>query len=135
MKLLILTALTALAAAQAAAAQPRPVRGDANADGRLSQAEFQAVQTQRMMRMDVDGDGSIRLAEWTAGRRANGGDPAKAFAALDRNRDGGVDAAELGAHSARRFARIDADRDGQLTTAERRASMQERRAPRAAATP
>lgn len=137
MKILAFAALAALAFTSAATAQPRAARGDANADGRLSQAEFQALQSQRMMRLAADGDGKISLAEWSADRRGpkTARDPAKGFAALDANRDGGIDAAEVQTVIGRRFARLDADRDGQLSTTERRANMRTQRAPRAAATP
>lgn len=138
MKLFALTALS-IALATGAQAQTRSTGGDANGDGRLSLAEFQAVQGQRMMRLDSDGDGRISAAEWSAmprGAKAKpAADPARAFGRLDRNNDGALDRGEVDSTLARRFARLDADKDGQLTAAERQASKKARGGARAAPSP
>lgn len=144
MKLLTLTTLCAvsaisLALATAVSAQPRIARGDTNKDGSLSLAEFQALQGQRLMRLDGDGDGRISLAEWLAqprGPNANpAADPAKAFTRMDRNKDGNVDRGEIDAVLGQRFARLDADRNGQLASNERSDPRRDRAGARAASKP
>lgn len=103
--------LLALACATAAHAAPKP----------MTAAQFQAVQSKRLMRLDGDGDGKISLAEWKAAPRGPNaaGDPAKRFAALDRDHSGLVEPAELNAQLGRQFARRDSNHDGQLAPAER----------------
>lgn len=86
-------------------------------------------------RLDADHNGQLSPSEFEAGRerlrehrREGRNDRAQArsrmhaegrFAALDANRDGAVDTAEMDRAAAQRFARMDVDRDGRLTAAER----------------
>jgi hypothetical protein len=134
-----LFAMLPLAAPTLAQTPPTPPAADAQADGNMTLAQFQAAQAQRMMVADTDGDGRISQAEWTAAVNARGGpgihttggrsdagahggyDPARAFARIDTNGDGFIDKAELDAASAQRFQRMDANGDGILTPEERAA--------------
>lgn len=123
-----------LTAGASAAQAPRPGPADTNQDGAVSKTEFTAERIKRTMRLDGDGDGRISAAEWSArpaGPNAGSRDPARAFARLDANKDGGLDASEIGRVSDLAYSRLDADRDGKLTPAEQRAQMAQRRAARA----
>lgn len=108
---------------------------DANNDGVISRAEFEAS------RAVLGGDRSERLAtgaEWR-GRRfdrrgGRGGMMAgfggRAFAMMDLDRDGRVALAEAQRAALQRFDRVDSNRDGRISVDERqaaRAAFRERR--------
>lgn len=54
------------------------------------------------------------------------GDPAKRFAAVDKNSDGFVEAADLTSMLEQRFERMDTNKDGVLTTEERKSFREAR---------
>jgi hypothetical protein len=107
---------------------------------------------QRFEQLDSNNDGMISRAEFEAPRAARGGDRrgerfadrggrrgggmmmarfgARAFAAMDSNRDGRVALAEATRVALQRFDRVDSNRDGTISTDERqaaRAARMERR--------
>jgi Ca2+-binding EF-hand superfamily protein len=97
-----------LAASLALAAQVRDVDGylgrmDADGDGRVSLAEYQAWMGYGFDAMDRDHDGVLSAPELPGGRGAplsrdaHHARLAAAFARQDRNRDGVLDATELAA--------------------------------------
>jgi hypothetical protein len=97
-----------LAASLALAAQVRDVDGylgrmDADGDGRVSLAEYQAWMGYGFDAMDRDHDGVLAAPELPGGRGAplsrdaHHARLAAAFARQDRNRDGVLDATELAA--------------------------------------
>ncbi len=62
-------------------------RADADGDGHISLAEFQASRSGALLARDGDGDGRVSASEWAAGgmkarSKAQRRDPAKAFARL-----------------------------------------------------
>ncbi|WFP76355.1 acid-shock protein [Mesorhizobium sp. WSM4906] len=115
----------AAAAAQTttpAPAQPAPsAPTSASAKPGTTLEKFEARREKAFMAADTDGDGKVSLAEWTAfqEKRKAKGDPAKAFARMDTNKDGFVDKSELDAFLAKRFARLDKNGDGVLVADER----------------
>lgn len=122
-------------------------------------AQREARRAQRFDRLDSNNDGMISRAEFEAPRVARGGERrairverrgerfahrrgprgggimtarfgARAFAAMDMNRDGRVALAEAQRIALQRFDRVDSNRDGTITLDERqaaRAAWQERR--------
>jgi len=93
----------------------------------LTLQQFQARQVANLMQADIDHDGRISLAEWTAWHEAHpgrggrdgggwggshrgggGSDPAKSFARYDLNHDGYVTPDEISAAAATRYARMQA---------------------------
>ncbi len=104
---LALISATAFLAAAVTAAHPGhgPATGpakrlldvfDANGDGKISRAEFDAKRKARIQahfkKMDADGDGHLTLEEFERARLARGG---RRFERLDANGDGVIDATEL----------------------------------------
>ncbi|RWD97487.1 acid-shock protein [Mesorhizobium sp.] len=104
----------------AAPAQPAPST-TATAKPGVTLEKFEARREKAFMAADTDGDGKVSLAEWTAfqEKRKAKGDPAKAFARMDANKDRFVDKSELDAFLAKRFARLDKNGDGMLGADER----------------
>lgn len=95
-------------------------RFDANKDGMISRAEWEARQTAR--------------AERRAERARRGvvggmdlGIRGRMFAMADANRDGRLSLQEATGAALQRFDRIDANRDGQVTPQERQAARDARR--------
>lgn len=82
-------------AAAPAQARAHPFRGDADRDGRISQAEFVDARLRRLVAADADHDGSVTREEIRA-------------AAMARRAE----------RVAARFDRLDADKDGALSRAE-----------------
>ncbi len=128
-----------LAQAQARRADRKERRGerreqrferlDANNDGSISRSEFDAPRAVR------GGDRGERRGQLLAHRGGRGGGMmarfgARAFAAMDLDRDGRVAFAEAQRAAFQRFDRIDSNRDGTISLDERqaaRAARQERR--------
>lgn len=109
LSLLGASAVAAVALVSVAIAQP-PGRGpgaagfallqhDANGDGRLTRAEFDAAQKARFERVDANKDGTATPAEFKASREAQAG-------------------AIRAAAESERFDEFDTDRNGQLSRAE-----------------
>ena len=96
-------------------------RFDANADGRLTQAEIDEVRQSRLAEFDQDGDGSLTLEEyqalWLDAMRERMVDR---FQAHDDDGDGLVTAEEFGEPFNRMVRRFDRDGDGELTLEEMR---------------
>jgi hypothetical protein len=119
--LAIAGALALPAVLSAQTASPPPAGG-------MTLAQFQSAARQRMMALDVDGDGKISEKEFAArpgaakatGRRAKMAD--RIFDRLDANKDGALDKGEIDAMLAKRFERMDTDKDGTLSAAERAAA-------------
>lgn len=106
-----LAAVTSVAMAQTApqaASQPgaerqHRLRGDADRDGRLTQAEFIDGRLARLTASDADGDGTVTSEEMQAARQARLAERAdKRFAKLDADSNGAISRAEFDAgHAAR----------------------------------
>lgn len=138
-KVLIAASLLALAACSAGAqTPPQPERGsmrggmlagaDANHDGAVSRAEFDASRGARFVRMDANRDGALDASErpqWGA-RAGNGQDAGGAPMRGDANGDNLLSRAEYDAQAARMFARMDANHDGVVSAAELQAMAQAR---------
>ncbi|MGZ9113709.1 MAG: GA-like domain-containing protein [Brevundimonas sp.] len=98
-----LAALTLAAAGGVAMAQqtspqqaPRALRADADADGRISQAEFVSQRVQRLTTADANRDGSVAPEEMRAIAQARMARRADArFQRLDANSDGAISRAEF----------------------------------------
>ena len=98
---------------------------DADKDGRVTLAEFDAYRAAKAAEMDTDGDGKLTAAELTAGHLAQMTERAAAMSAhmidrLDTDGDKALSTAELGARPmpAMLFERADADGDGAVTKVE-----------------
>ncbi len=129
-KMLIAASMLVLSAGIASAQEP-PRRGpadmlfqaDANSDGAVSRAEFDAGTAARFARIDANHDGAISGDERPhppgapQGEHANHAPPSGAFNP-DANNDGAISRAEFDAQSAQMFARLDADRNGSISRAE-----------------
>jgi hypothetical protein len=131
----ILFAAAALAlVAGAANAQPAGkmgARADGDGDGKITLSEFRTARVTQMMKLDANKDGKVSKAEFDARGQGRGapegkpkGDGSRMFGMLDTNKDGALDKAELGKMAEKRFARMDADGDGVLSAAERQSARQ-----------
>lgn len=140
-KALLLTAmLTALAGAasaqpnapQAQSAAPPAHRGifqfDANNDGTLTRAEFDAGRRAEFARLDANHDGSLSRDEGRAGRmhrrgghgRGHGhGGPGMMMGNADANNDGNITRDEFLAGPIEHFNRLDTNHNGVLEASER----------------
>lgn len=106
-----LAAVAGVASAQTPTPQPgaervRPMRGDADSDGRISQAEFVEGRLARLTAADSNGDGSVTREEMQAVmqvRRAERAD--KRFAKLDADGNGAITRAEFDAARSERGPR------------------------------
>ena len=105
-------ALAGAAAAQTAAppprgeARPHRLAGDADRDGRVTQAEFVDGRVARLTAMDANGDGAVSREEMQAAGQARRAERAdQRFARLDADSNGAVSRTEfdagLAAHGAR----------------------------------
>jgi hypothetical protein len=114
-------------------------RLDSNHDGMISRAEFEAPRAvrggdrgeRRAMRGERRGQRFADRGGRRGGMMARFG--ARAFAAMDMNRDGRVALVEAQQIALRRFDRVDSNRDGTVSPNERqaaRAARMERRADR-----
>jgi len=97
-------------------------RLDADHDGSISRAEFDARPALRGVERGDRGMRGERI-----GRRGGRGGlmvrfGARAFAAMDANRDGRVALAEASRAALQRFDRVDADHDGTISLEERQAA-------------
>lgn len=90
-------------------------RADANNDGVITRAEFDAVRGARFLAIDADHNGVLSAAE----REANA--PSGRMAARfnpDTSNDGSVSRAEFDAQGSAMFARFDRNQDGRLSSDE-----------------
>lgn len=132
-------------------------RMDSNSDGVLTRSEFTGGAEKRFAHLDSNSDGSVTKEEFnqprgprgghakkgdgTEGEKQKGNRPAPSaeqierwkahhearFAALDTNKSGKVEKAEMSAEALARFKEIDADKNGVLTKAELQKHHAERR--------
>ena len=108
-------------------------RYDADHDGKVSLAEYEAGRMMQFKRMDADGNGSLSFAEIdaaTAMAAQRGGPMADmmkarndALKAADTNGDQSISADEFKAYADAEFKKMDANNDGVLTEDEMRAAM------------
>lgn len=122
-------------------------RLDANKDGKLDQADRQAMRATRLSRrfdaLDTNKDGKLDRAEFTAPRPApqpgaagsgmggmgmgmGGAGRAHRLARMDGNADRAVSREEFVAGVLKRFDAADANKDGKLTPEERAAARRDR---------
>ena len=95
-------------APQPGAERVRPLRGDADNDGRLSQAEFVDGRLARLTAADANGDGSVTREEMRAIMQARHAERAdKRFARLDADGNGAITRAEFDAARSERGPRRD----------------------------
>ena len=108
-------------ATSACAQRDRGPPVDANGDGKITLAEFQASRVARTMRADTDHDGKISKAEFTAmvqkrmARQGDGGEAPDIDAMFDRqdiNGDGFITKDEIEHAAARRFDMMDTAHQG-----------------------
>jgi len=134
MQRFLLTLAAAAALVTAAHAQPAPGREppnpDTDHDGKVTLAEFKAVQSERQARMfermDTSKDGKVTQAELdaaaqraeAAGRGGASGGRAGLLMRLDANGDGALTKAEMSAGAERRFQAADTNKDGWLSKGE-----------------
>lgn len=127
--------------------QERPSRhgmlfqSDANSDGVLTRAEFDAGRTAMFTRLDSDNNDELTREEMRAmrgehrGRRGHGGGGMHSLARADANNDGNITREEFLARPTERFNQLDANNDGVISATERpqrgeRGDRRERRADR-----
>jgi hypothetical protein len=104
---------------------PAAMFADADADhnGALSQAEFNATRAAHFAAMDANHDGSLSGAELPqmrppAGAAAGQTQTVAHHFSADTNNDGAISSAEFDAQASGIFGRLDADHDGAITPAE-----------------
>ena len=108
-----LAAVAGVATAQSQTPQPgaervRPLRGDADNDGRISQAEFVDGRLARLTAADANGDGSVTPEEMRTALQARRAERAeKRFAKLDADGNGAITRAEFDAARSERGPRRD----------------------------
>ena len=89
-------------------------RADADKDGKVSLAEFDARGEKMFKRFDRDGDGKVEI---------KGDRPFMSrLAEADTNKDGAITETEAKAFGEARFKEMDSDHDGYLSKAERKAA-------------
>ena len=108
-------------------------RLDADHDGKVSLAEYEAGRMMQFKRMDTDGNGSLSFAEIdaaTAAAAQRGGPMAdmmkarnEALKAADANGDQSISADEFKAYVDAEFKKMDTNNDGYLTPDEMQAAM------------
>ncbi len=109
-------------------------QADADNDGAVTRAEFDAARNARFARMDDDDDGRLEHGEHARGehRRGRGGHGEHHnWAGADANDDGAISRDEFLALPLRMFTRLDTNNDGSISAdeqAQMRAHHEERRA-------
>lgn len=104
-------------------------RMDANSDGAVSKAEFQAFNARRFKEMDADKDGKVTREEMDVRVNQAMKNGLKhlndRFAAADTNQDGGLDHEEAQAMPVMQvyFEQVDTNKDGKVTREEYLAAM------------
>ena len=96
---------------------------DANKDGKITQAEFDAWKANRVTGLDADKDGLLTASELSAGALAQMTARAETMATRmierhDANADGKLSAEELASGPTPGFAMLDANGDGAIDQAE-----------------
>ena len=113
------------------------MRYDANRDGVVDKAEWNAGQEARFRSLDSNNDGKLSQVELFARTPAIGNSVLPSdrqaqrqstyFQRMDTDRDGAVSLAEFMAQADRNFARCDVDKDGRTDAAECRQALQRSR--------
>lgn len=132
LSLLLAAGLIGLTSAAAPANAHRGLRHfdriDADKDGKVTRAEFDAARAARFAGIDANKDGALEVSELRAWRRTW---PSRMrdtrFKALDSDADGKIGADEFVAQRKEAFARIDADKDGTVDKAEFDAAFEKMR--------
>lgn len=119
-------------AAPANAGRHGILQSDANNDGVLTRAEFDAGRATQFASLDADNNGQVTREEMRAGRgergeRGEGGRRGRGhrgggmhhLASADANNDGDITRAEFLARPTEMFDRLDANRDGVIQASER----------------
>ncbi|MBS0525696.1 MAG: EF-hand domain-containing protein [Proteobacteria bacterium] len=137
-------AVSALAAPGPVTDNPRPVRPsnsgvmryDANKDGFVDRAEWNAGQETRFQQLDADKDGKLTKQELFAQSRSTSDRALERqeafFRRMDTDHDGFVSKAEFMVQADKNFARCDLDRDDRINTAECRQALRRKPVDRAA---
>jgi Ca2+-binding EF-hand superfamily protein len=101
-------------------------RADANNDGTVTRAEFDANRSTRFDALDANDDGQLTREEMRAGRgergergHRRGGRHGRGMERADANNDGNITREEFLAGPTQMFARLDANSDGVITATER----------------
>lgn len=127
--------LFALPAAFAHDADDKIEKLDTSGDGQVSRAEHSAGARQMFIKLDANSDGVVTLAEFEAKKDAKHNDKSRDdgkkspdrdnkksashwFSMLDQDGDGRITSAESDAVAEAKFAKWDTNRDGQLSEAE-----------------
>ena len=132
LSLLLAAGLIGLTAAAAPANAHRGLRhfdrADADKDGKVTRAEFDAARAARFAGIDANKDGALEVSELRAWRRTWPSRLRDArFKALDADSDGKIGADEFVAQRKEAFARIDANKDGRVDKAEFDAAFEKMR--------
>ena len=94
-------------------------RYDTNKDGKISQEEIKANQTQWLAEADTNKDGKLSLEEFKPlWLRAQSQHLERAFQTLDADSDASISSAEYGQPLERMLAHLDKDEDGALSMQE-----------------
>ena len=99
-------------------------RADANEDGVITRAEFDASAAERFVRRDDNSDGAITEDERQrrGGERADSGESRGGgrdrMMNADANEDGTITRAEFDASQSEMFTRLDADQSGAIESSE-----------------
>jgi hypothetical protein len=109
---LTLCALSGAAFAQAPSLAALLQAADANGDGNVTRAEYDAAIGARFAAQDANHDGALQAGEWTLPP----GVPASM--SPDTNGDGVVERPEYDAGTTARFQHMDANGDGQISASE-----------------
>lgn len=94
---------------------------DANGDGSISKAEFDAYNKTRFTQLDTNKDGFLTADEISAGMGGHGGEGM--VKRYDTNNDGKISADEFTAGQDKRFDEMDTDHDGSISKAEQDAAI------------
>src|SRR5262249_16946312 len=102
-------------------------RSDANSDGVVTRAEFDASRTAEFTRLDADSNGQVTREERRAAFRAMRenrpqnaqGERRRGLDRVDANSDGNISREEFLARPAQHFERLDANKNGVIEVSER----------------
>lgn len=99
-------------------------QADANSDGAVTRAEFDASRAARFAQLDTNNDGQLTREERRAergdrGRHGRRGGGLHMLGRADANNDGNITREEFLARPTEMFARLDANGDGVISAAER----------------
>jgi len=96
-------------------------KADANGDGAVSQAEFEAAALDHWNKADANHDGKVTTDEMKAmfaAKHDEDAHAAEAFAKMDSNGDGKIERSEVAKMPDPMFKKLDTDKDGAISPAE-----------------